>query len=264
MRKLLGAVAAAGAIAGAQPAGAAPQILGMVATAEPTRLICENGVCQAEFSTICLQKHRVSPVAGTVYRQAAATRLEMTVTRAGGGEVTVPLGDRARITAHREFTSVMISVPEDLIRSLGGSAARISVPRLASLVPEAVPGDNSPLTAHEIAQFTGPLRSAAETFLRADPDLPVAKLLNKVLNAVEHNDTVYRSDGSAIWARVKDDAEARTAPAARRRVQAVIRECTTDTPNRAVWGTKGCIGLRHGEVLMKTTKDVWKGLGAGS
>lgn len=264
MRKLLGAVAAAGAIAGAQPAGAAPQILGMVATAEPTRLICENGVCQAEFSTICLQKHRVSPVAGTVYRQAAAARLEMTVTRAGGGEVTVPLGDRARITAHREFTSVMISVPEDLIRSLGGSAAGISVPRLASLVPEAVPGDISPLTAHEIAQFTGPLRSAAETFLRADPDLPVAKLLNKVLNAVEHNDTVYRSDGSAIWARVKDDAEARTAPAARRRVQAVIRECTTDTPNRAVWGTKGCIGLRHGEVLMKTTKDVWKGLGAGS
>lgn len=264
MRKLLGAVAAAGAIAGAQPAGAAPQILGMVATAEPTRLICENGVCQAEFSTICLQKHRVSPVAGTVYRQAAAARLEMTVTRAGGGEVTVPLGDRARITAHREFTSVMISVPEDLIRSLGGSAAGISVPRLASLVPEAVPGDISPLTAHEIAQFTGPLRSAAETFLRADPDLPVAKLLNKVLNAVEHNDTVYRSDGSAIWARVKDDAEARAAPAARRRVQAVIRECTTDTPNRAVWGTKGCIGLRHGEVLMKTTKDVWKGLGAGS
>ena len=264
MRKLLGAVAVAGAIAGAQHASAAPQILGMIATAEPTRLICENGVCQAEFSTICLQQHRVSPVAGTVYRQAAATRLEMTVTKAGGGEVTVPLGDRARITAHREFTSVMISVPEDLIRSMGGSAARISVPRLASLVPQAVLGDINPLTAHEIAQYTGPLRSAAENFMQADPDLPVAKLLNRVLNAVEFNDTVYMSDGSEIWARVKDDAEAQTAPATRRRVQAVIRECTTDTPNRAVWGTKGCIGLRHGEVLMKTTKDVWKGLGAGS
>ncbi|MDE0537573.1 MAG: hypothetical protein OXH94_02485 [Rhodospirillales bacterium] len=264
MRKLLGAVAVMGAIAGAQHASAAPQILGMVATAEPTRLICENGVCRAEFSTICLQQHRVSPVAGTVYHQAAATRLEMTVTKAGGGEVTVPLGNRARITAHREFTSVMISVPEDLIRSMGGSAARISVPRLASLVPQAAPGDINPLTAHEIAQYTGPLRSAAENFMQADPDLPVAKLLNKVLNAVEFNDTVYMSDGSEIWARVKDDAEAQTAPATRQRVQAVIHECTTDTPNRAVWGTKGCIGLRHGEVLMKTTKDVWKGLGAGS
>ena len=36
---------------------AAPQALGLVATAEPTPLQCEDGVCQGFFTAFCLSSH---------------------------------------------------------------------------------------------------------------------------------------------------------------------------------------------------------------
>ncbi len=41
--------------AGVSGAFAAPQILAVLATAEPVPLTCVKGVCKAEFSTMCLQ-----------------------------------------------------------------------------------------------------------------------------------------------------------------------------------------------------------------
>ena len=262
-RTLLGTLVVAG-LAFSGQAQAAPQILGLVATAQPTQLICENGICQAEFSAVCLQKHRVSPAANTIYHQAANTTLEMTITKPDGSQLTMPLGKQAHITSRREFTSVQISVSEQVIRSLGGTTAAISVPKLASLVPEAVEGDPNPISKAEIAQFTGPLRATAEDYLQADPDMPVAQLLNRVLNSMDGNDSQYMTDGEQLWSRATTDLEGGISANTQQRVRTVIHECTSDTPNRSVWGTKGCVALRHGELLMKTTRDVWKGLGAGS
>ena len=42
-------------------ARAAPQILDLVASAEPVTLTCRDGACTAEFSAFYLQKHRTAP-----------------------------------------------------------------------------------------------------------------------------------------------------------------------------------------------------------
>lgn len=44
---------------------AAPQVLALLETDSPTALNCANGVCQAEFTTYCLQKERDIPDATT-------------------------------------------------------------------------------------------------------------------------------------------------------------------------------------------------------
>ena len=43
---------------GTMNANAAPQMLGVVASAEPMPLRCEGGVCSIELSSFCLEKER--------------------------------------------------------------------------------------------------------------------------------------------------------------------------------------------------------------
>jgi hypothetical protein len=67
LKFLLILFAAAWMVAPAGALAAPPQILGLVATATPTPLSCENGKCWAEFSAFCLQKHRQAPDEKTAY-----------------------------------------------------------------------------------------------------------------------------------------------------------------------------------------------------
>ena len=71
-------------------AAAAPQILGMVATAEPMPLVCAGGTCSAEFSTFCLQDKRVPPRPGTAYTVAGGGGLTLVVTATDGSERRLP------------------------------------------------------------------------------------------------------------------------------------------------------------------------------
>ena len=53
---------------------AAPQILGLIATnGAATPLHCKGDVCEAQFSTFCLQKARATPPAYTPYRLVDAS-----------------------------------------------------------------------------------------------------------------------------------------------------------------------------------------------
>ena len=71
-------IAATLAIAALPAAGqAAPQILGLAATAAPLPLQCADGVCSVEVSGICLQKHRPAPDAGTAYRAVSGADITL-------------------------------------------------------------------------------------------------------------------------------------------------------------------------------------------
>jgi hypothetical protein len=81
-------------------AAAAPQILGLVAQAQPTQLKCEGGVCKAEFSTVCLQEHRQSPILGAAYKASGLSSLSLAV---GGKQIDVT--HLATIKSVRNFLS---------------------------------------------------------------------------------------------------------------------------------------------------------------
>jgi len=75
---------------GISGAFAAPQILALLETPEPTPLACAGGVCQAEFSTMCLQKNREIPQPGTAYAPATPDSVVLVLTRADGTTTRVP------------------------------------------------------------------------------------------------------------------------------------------------------------------------------
>ncbi|MEK9722675.1 MAG: hypothetical protein VW405_04210 [Rhodospirillaceae bacterium] len=77
MRVLGSALALALTVAAA--AQAAPQIIGVVATAQPLPVQCADGVCTAEVSGVCLQEKRPAPPEGTAYRAHGTATLTLTV-----------------------------------------------------------------------------------------------------------------------------------------------------------------------------------------
>ena len=96
------------------PAHAAPQILGLVAAAQPIPLTCEGGVCRAEVSAVCLQQHRKSPEPGTAYLPAQGTEIALT----GAGK-SVSVAGLVKMTSVRGFTSVSVSLAQATVRALG-------------------------------------------------------------------------------------------------------------------------------------------------
>lgn len=91
MRKqVLSLIAAIGAIAALPAASqAAPQILGLIATATPLPLQCADGVCSVEVSGICLQENRPAPETGTAYKAVPGAAITLASRHDKGQSVAV-------------------------------------------------------------------------------------------------------------------------------------------------------------------------------
>jgi hypothetical protein len=123
---------------------AAPQVLGLIASAEPIPLTCEDGMCSAEISSTCLQKSRSAPVLGTAYKPAKDTQITLVVTDASGAQKTLPVAKHVEINSFSMYHSVVIRVPEKFVTGPGNGKASLSVGRLASAIPVAIKGDPRP------------------------------------------------------------------------------------------------------------------------
>jgi len=143
------AVLLAGLVSISDEAGAAPQILGLLATGGPVDLICEDGQCAAEFTSFCLQLERRGPGYLASYRIATPGRVTLTVASSEGAVVSMPADGRVAVEAVRGYTVVRLSVPGARVAALGGGLASVTVGEGVSLVPIAEPGDPDPLTATE-------------------------------------------------------------------------------------------------------------------
>jgi hypothetical protein len=125
------------AIATFVPFGAqsAPQILGLIATAEPVPLICADGVCRAEFSSVCLQKDRDMPTEGTVYN-LVGDKVTLIITDKDGGEKRIAAANWVDVRSAETYTAVIIAIPHDFVGPEAAHVA-ISVDRMAAAVPAA-------------------------------------------------------------------------------------------------------------------------------
>ena len=153
-------IAATLAIAALPAAGqAAPQILGLAATAAPLPLQCADGVCSVEVSGICLQKHRPAPDAGTAYRAVSGADITL-MPRQGKGQ-SVAVANKVEIVSLRTFSAVSVRLPESLVRDLVGDPAdaSLSIGPLVSALPVSVQGDPDPLSDAPISPDCHPSRT---------------------------------------------------------------------------------------------------------
>ena len=112
MRKVIlsfAIAAAASIIFAAEPAAAASQVLGLVASnGLPTPLRCQDGICTGHFSAFCLQEQRPAPSANSEYRLAPTGGLTLVVSTVDGGSLRLPADDLLTIRTRIGFTSVRI------------------------------------------------------------------------------------------------------------------------------------------------------------
>ena len=246
---------------------APPQILGLVATATPTPLTCENGKCWAEFSAFCLQQHRKSPDEKTVYVPAADTKLTLQVTAADGSVRTVDAASLVTIESERVFLSVRIGLPESVIREMNGAHAAISVGKLASLVPAVTGGAGNPMTAAEIAHFTGPMRAQAEHYVQSSSArdrqrLVVAATALKLLNAVGNAPFGTDLDAEVLWRQAVGTPAGGKLSIGLRQTQRALLQCHRNNDGDG-YLVGACLGSVHDINALPVTKRVWNGRGAG-
>lgn len=252
-------------------AHAASQILGLIASAEPTKLTCENGLCAAEFSSFCLQEHRKAPNPGTAYVPGKDSDIRLIVTAADGSTKTMPAGRFVKLKSLRTFTTVSISLTESTLRALGGKSAAIKVGKLASVVPVANPTDAKPLSAAEIRQFIGPVRVLAETV--RDPyavAMVAAKLSNSLVNMLPISRAPRDSAYQQIWDRAVGELPAGAVTVeAVRYLKREYRDCKFIAAMEQGLPAEGtsvrtCIGGVHDELMQDFTSNVWKSVRTGS
>ncbi len=246
-------------------AAAAPQILGMVATAEPMLLVCAGGTCSAEFSTFCLQDKRVPPRPGTAYTVAHSEGLTLVVTAADGSQRRLPAANLVRVTSARAYMAVTVSVAERSLKALGATRASITVGQRVSLVPVPVSGDPWPLTGDDVASATGPLRAGAASIFDRGGELPVAaRITNRLINAAPSDGPLgpHRRDG--LWRRVVGADPADAADPGTRSAARIFTLCRGLVAEGAYSTLRSCLEIQHDALMVETNSRYWQTMGAGS
>ncbi len=244
------------------PAQAAPQILGLIASATPIPMTCADGTCTAELSSVCLQQHRPTPAAGTVYRPAKNAEITLTVTGSNGIARRMPVAAMLDYVSVRQFSAVKVSLPEAAVRRLGSGTAAISVAPMASVIPVAVAGDPTPLTAAEIARYTGPLRALAERAFERDSDrVNATRILNRMVNRLPERSNFGIEEVAPLWRQtVSRDISVET----RKFLDHAVENCRETLRTGVMSDLRSCLSYHHDYLSGENTNNGWQAMNPGS
>lgn len=244
------------------PAQAAPQILGLMATATPIPMTCADGTCTAELSSVCLQQHRPTPPTGTVYRPGTRTRITLTVTEPNGLVRRMPVAAALDFVSLRQFSAVKVSLPEATVRRLGNGAATLSVAPTASLIPVAVAGDPNPLSAGEIARYTGPLRDLAErAFERDGARVDATHILNRMVNRLPERSNFGIEEMGPLW---RQTVAKNVAGETRKFLDLAVQGCRESLRTGVSSDLRSCLSYHHDYLSGENTNNAWRAMNPGS
>ncbi len=244
------------------PAQAAPQILGLIASATPIPMTCADGTCTAEISSVCLQQHRPTPFTGTVYRPAKGTHITLTVAGPNGVERRLPVVAALSFTSLRQFSAVKVSLPEATVRQLGDGVAKLSVGPMASVIPAAIAGDPNPLSAAEIARYTGPLRAMAErAFERDSARVNATRILNRMVNRLPADSNAGIEEVGALWRlTVSKNVTGET----QKFLTHAVNDCRETLRTGVMSNLRSCLSYHHDYLSGENTNNAWRAMNPGS
>ena len=258
-RLLATALCATGLAAFSLPAAAAPQILALVAANQAVPLTCQAGECSAEFTAICLQEWRSSPVAGRRYLAEGGEGIRVTARTRQGATVEFPVTALA-ITAARGHSAVKMAVPGEFLYSRGIAEVAITVGANVSLVPEPVPGDENPQTAQDIAVAIGPLRLAATRMqAQGENHVTASAVLNRLVNALPPMGRTTEAQRAGVWAKTMGQTTPPGADLARQTLQ----RCQ-DLTMASYGSLRQCLGSFHDIFIGRLNNDYWTAVKTGS
>jgi hypothetical protein len=244
---------------------AAPQILALLETTEPTPLACSGGVCRAEFSTMCLQKDRDIPPPGTAYAPAKPESVVLVLYRADGSATRVEGHPDVRFAVPNSYQSAMASLSEADLNRLGAVRAAIEIAPLASLVPEPKPGDTSPITADEIATVTGTSRMVADHVVKhAQETISAVRAANRFANVLLLNPVGTREERRALWQDIVAATREDAAKSGLHLMESIIDTCQFYDEQNGYRGFRGCLRYRRDMMLDSVNDTYWRRKDLGS
>ncbi len=245
---------------GASQVAAAPQILAVIASAEPVTLQCEFGECRAEFTVFCIEKLRSSPIMGTAYNIHDPDTLVLDGVRRDGSTMRLAGSELLTITTERGHTAVRMSLPSRVLKQFDLASVRVSVSAGASLIPQPVAGDRWPHTAMEIERATGPLRTAAAAIVD-DSGTPIAaaRVTLGLINALPRAGRATQAERDVAWQRFAPTADAEAQALAK----AGFDHCSVTTRS-GLTSLRQCLGSLHDAFIGNLNFQYWSSIDTGS
>jgi hypothetical protein len=246
-------------------AHAAPQSLGLVATARPVPMICDDGGCIAQLSSFCLQRERRSPSYRTPYYVAGGAGLWLHLTDADGDHRRVPAEGLTRLVSSRGYAGIEVRVSTADMAALGAVGISLEVGNLVTLFPETLADDPNPITAPEAAFATGPARRLAADIFDSPRGLgDTINILDRAINSVTAFSRLSDQGRRDLWSQaagvpLEAAVDRRTRGAAR-----VFSTCLDDIRRQAVFGLRNCLEGQRADLLIDANVQLWKALAAGS
>jgi hypothetical protein len=241
-------------------ASAEPQILGLIASLEPTSLQCERGQCGAEFTSFCIEQHRKPPVLGTVYQIHDPETLIVEGVREDGQTIRFQASGLLDIASARGRSAIRISVPARFLKDNGLASVRVTVGERATLIPEPNPTAYWVHTDYDIAVAAGPLRNVAAAIIDHGGERTGAALLTaRLVNALPRAGRASEAQRDQVW------SSTGLSPGASgyALVEAGFDQCYRVTRS-GMMSLRQCLGSLHDRLISKLNVDYWEAIDAGS
>ncbi len=242
----------------------APQILAVASTTMDADLLCFDGLCSAELSSICLQEDRSAPYAMSEYYIHGDKQLVLTGHHADGSTEVLnhfPL----TIVAARGYKAVRVSVPESLMQSADLVRISISVPENITVIPVAIAGDDKPQTKGDIEMAAGPWRMAATGIVDKNTrNKATAELVNHAINALPLRGRANPEirDQARTYS-LKRASSSNLSNEAIKRATRIVSRCHASTMF-GLQNYRQCLGSWHDMLMDELNGEFWDATKTGS
>ena len=235
-------------------ASAAPQIMGLVATAEPAPMQCADGQCSVLLSAFCLQEKRLPPDLDSAYLPAEAGQVILVATAADGQTTRLEADGLVEFRSRYGYTAIQAQLPLERLAGASPVSLALEVKPRAALLPVTALGDPDPLTAKEIATATGPWRLAAEAVMEGDREgAESARIAMRLINSLPAVGDTRINERESLWRRV-----AGAAPVLARQT---FDACIRSVDQAVGYPLRKCLEERHEKLQVQNTREFWRSLG---
>lgn len=245
-------------------ADAAPQVLGLVASLEPTRMTCDEAGCRAELTTFCLQQTRENPQPNIAYTPIDGAELMLVGSNAAGETVRLPAEPYLEFHSMRGFTALEATIDPQSVAALGLSNVAIEVGKQVSLLPAEEAGDIDPQSPDEIAVATGANRAAAAKFYdEQNRSSDALRVTSAMINALPADGRRPSDSDGSLWG--ADDVKslaAKVDPAGLELSSEMFAVCQNKVDvTHHVATMRNCLQGTHDRLAVRTNIEFWESLG---
>ena len=257
-------IVAAGMLLAPAMAQAAPQLLGVIASASPIKLQCDAGTCAVELTTFCLQSERDTPGRHAVYTAHDLSVFRIVAEDANGKRADVPLGS-AKVSAERGYTAARIEFSVRDLAARGLTPKALSVAAGGILVPMPVAGDPNPIMDGEVEHAMASLQPVANRIFKLHAtEVEAIKVVSRVLSEIPAKGRMKKHDRENLWQNTFGETARESIGPGMHRAADVVGYCQYRTSQGRFFSVRRCLEQRLDGMMMNVNTEYWKAVKPGS